>query len=88
VQLEGGLEAEQLSQHHEQQQLVGQRLDALHRVHELDRRLLGVLQHLPDHVFELLLVLLRVFRLVLRKHADQQLLVRAIFSDNCLVEGF
>lgn len=88
VQLEGGFEVEQLPQHHEEQQLVRQGLDALHRVHELDGRLLGVLQHLPDDVLELLLVLLGVLGLVLRQDADEQLLVGAIFSDDCLVEGF
>ena len=88
MQLEAGLQGEQLPQHHEQQQLVGQGLDALHRVHELNGRLLCVLQHLPYHVFELLLVLLRVLRFVLRQDADEELLVRAVLSHDCFVEGF
>lgn len=88
MQLEGCLQVEQFPQHDEEEQLVRQCLDALDCIHELDCGLLGVLKHLSDHVFELLLVFLRIFGFVLREYADQQLLIGAVFSDDCFVEGF
>lgn len=62
-------------------------MQSLNSVHQLKTNLLRILKHLLDHVFKLLLVLPRLLRLVLRQHAKQQLFVRTVLGDDCLVEG-
>lgn len=88
VQLEGRLQLDQFLQEEAEDELVGQGVDALDGVDQLQRGLLRIFEDFLHHVSELLRVLLGLLGLVLRHHADQQLLVGTALGDHCLVEGF
>jgi hypothetical protein len=88
VQLKGCLELDQFLQEEAEDELVGEGVDALDGVDELQGDLLRILKYFLHHVFELLRVLLRLLGLVLRHHADEQLLIGTTLGDDCLVESF
>ena len=77
-----------LSQKQAHQHLVGQIVNAVYRVIELDCHLLHIVKSLSHHVQKQLSVLLSIFRAVVRKYAEEDLLVRTIFMEGWLEVGF
>ncbi len=82
------IDLQQFTEHHADQELIGEVMEAFYCVHKLHCDVFTGLQTFPENVSKLLDILLLILTDVGGEHAKQQLAVRAVLIDNWLVETF